>query len=880
MNSGSSRNHLTSAGKGLSGRPIFATVLMVIMLCALFVAEFAEVFFFAFLKPFPKPAIVATHLFLLAVFIHYLIVNLRYRSQIEIVARRQSEQKAILNNIPDIAWLKDQESRFIMVNEACANSAGFSPDDLVGKSDLDLWPRDLAERYRADDRAVMASRNRKIIEEPLVDSDGTQIWIETIKTPIFDGAGEVIGTTGIARDISARKRIETAIRESDAFNREILNSLDFNVAVLAQDGRIIMVNREWERFARENDGAPEKTGLGVNYLEVCKEEAPEAYLGLQAVLNGTQEHFGLEYPCHSPHEQRWFIMRVAQLGAERGGLIVAHINITARKQAEQELVQALHSLGERVKELSLLYFFTQNIYDTQRPLPEILQELTLHIPTAWQYPEITAARLVYGDLEFTTDNFLPTKWLQKVEWTGGTGQVGIIEVYYLKEMPECAEGPFLLEERSLINSLASVLRLGIDKRDADRELQFHSEIMANTREALYLVKAEDLRIVYANNIFENMFGYEHDEMIGKHVSIVNAPTQKSPEETAQEIVASITRDGFWRGEIKNIKKDGTPFWSYATVSVFEHSMFGRVYLSIHTDITRRKQAEEAVLEYTDRLEEKVRERTEKLEEKTIEAEAANLAKSEFLANMSHELKTPLNAIVGFSELLKIGAAGELTATQNEYVQEVWESGRHLNRIINSILSMVQLESHQAELELSEFPLKETIEEILDRFSEKAAREGIRTTIEIPDEIGRIVADQAKLQEVVKQLLANAIKFTPEGGAIVIRAQRVAEAALGGGRPERPNAYPSLTPHHSGNFLEISVADTGIGIAEQDLGRLFKPFQQLDPTLTKTYEGIGLGLCLCRKYVELHGGKIWVESEVGKGSTFYLAIPELARLPQP
>lgn len=289
------------------------------------------------------------------------------------------------------------------------------------------------------------------------------------------------------------------------------------------------------------------------------------------------------------------------------------------------------------------------------------------------------------------------------------------------------------------------------------------------------------------------------------------------------------------------------------------------------DITEHKLMEEELKKHSQELEAKVRERTAKLEEKTIQAAIANRAKTEFLSNMSHELRTPLNSIIGFTELLKNGVAGALTGEQNDYLKSVWESGKHLHRIIDDIFAMTEIESDSVALEPGDVPLKETIEGILRRFSGKAERQGIRMNADIPDDIGHITADEKKIRQVIQNLLGNAFKFTPEGGSVRVAARRVGRQVL----EVRSNEIPelrTLTSELDGDFIEISVADTGIGIAKEDMSRLFRPFQQLSPTLTKGYEGVGVSLSICRKYIELHGGTIWVESEVGKGSKFAFVVP--------
>jgi signal transduction histidine kinase len=292
----------------------------------------------------------------------------------------------------------------------------------------------------------------------------------------------------------------------------------------------------------------------------------------------------------------------------------------------------------------------------------------------------------------------------------------------------------------------------------------------------------------------------------------------------------------------------------------------RVYL-------KDKWMEVDLKKYSEDLEEMVRERTTALEEKTIQAEAANRVKSEFVSNMSHELRTPLNAIIGFSEILNSGATGVMTDEQNDYLKDIWKSGKHLNRIIDDILDMTEIESDSVELDLGDFLLKESIEEVLGRFSAKAESEGIIIRSDIPDDIGYIMADRQKIRQVLQNLLGNAFKFTHEGGSVCVSARRIADFGLRIAELQKDGRLSAVDADVSiHSAIEIAVADTGIGIAKEDLDRLFQPFQQLSAALTKKYEGVGLGLSIARKNIELHGGKIWVESEVGKGSTFLFLIP--------
>jgi signal transduction histidine kinase len=237
-----------------------------------------------------------------------------------------------------------------------------------------------------------------------------------------------------------------------------------------------------------------------------------------------------------------------------------------------------------------------------------------------------------------------------------------------------------------------------------------------------------------------------------------------------------------------------------------------------------------------------------IEDKSRQLEVASQHKSEFLANMSHELRTPLNAIIGFSEVLTDRMFGELNEKQEEYLKDIYASGTHLLSLINDILDLSKIEAGRMELELTDFHLPTALDNALTLVRERAARRSITLNISIDERLGEVRADERKIRQVVLNLLSNAIKFTPEGGRIEIAAAEPKDGSV-----------------------EVSVSDTGIGIAPEDQEAVFEEFRQVG-TAQKKAEGTGLGLTLCRKFIELHGGRIWVKSQVGQGSTFTFTIP--------
>jgi signal transduction histidine kinase len=237
-----------------------------------------------------------------------------------------------------------------------------------------------------------------------------------------------------------------------------------------------------------------------------------------------------------------------------------------------------------------------------------------------------------------------------------------------------------------------------------------------------------------------------------------------------------------------------------------------------------------------------------LGDKSRQLEVASQHKSEFLANMSHELRTPLNAVIGFSEVLLQRMFGDLNPKQDEYLRDIYASGQHLLSLINDILDLSKIEAGRMELAPAPFHLPSALENAVTLIKERAARHGITLRVDVDPQLGEVVGDERKVKQVVLNLLSNAVKFTPEGGGVSLKAAR------------------------RDGVVEIAVMDTGIGIDPEDQAAIFEEFRQVGSDERRKQEGTGLGLTLAKKFVELHGGRIWVESAPGRGSTFTFTLP--------
>jgi signal transduction histidine kinase len=237
-----------------------------------------------------------------------------------------------------------------------------------------------------------------------------------------------------------------------------------------------------------------------------------------------------------------------------------------------------------------------------------------------------------------------------------------------------------------------------------------------------------------------------------------------------------------------------------------------------------------------------------IQQKSRELEVASQHKSEFLANMSHELRTPLNAIIGFSEVLLERMFGELNVKQDDYLKDIHSSGKHLLSLINDILDLSKVEAGRMELEPAAFDVPTAIDNAMTLVRERAQRHDIALGVAVAGGVDEIVADERKFKQILLNLLTNAVKFTPDGGRVDVIARR------------------------AGPLLEVAVRDTGIGIAKEDQDAVFEEFRQVGRHYTNKQEGTGLGLALTRRFVELHGGTIRLDSEPGQGSTFTFTIP--------
>ncbi len=373
-----------------------------------------------------------------------------------------------------------------------------------------------------------------------------------------------------------------------------------------------------------------------------------------------------------------------------------------------------------------------------------------------------------------------------------------------------------------------------ERKRAEKALRESDEkyrALINDASDAILVADDKGNLLEVNKKAEELLGYTREELSNMNF------TQIHPDEELERTISAfkeITKNG--SGSLIDaqvLRKDRNIVYVDITGRVIKYSG-KKIIQGIFRDITERKEAEKTRFE-------------------NLRLEAADKAKNEFLANMSHELRTPLNASIGFSELLTQGMAGELSEKQKQYVDNILTSNQFLLTLINDILDLSKMEAGKIELVIEKMSVPATIKETLPLIKEKAMKHNVLLKTEFDPELEFIEADKQRFKQILFNLLSNAVKFSKdEGGAVAITAKK------------------------EGDMARISVSDTGIGIKEENVGRLFRRFDQLESGICQKYGGTGLGLAITKQLVELHGGRIWAKSKYGEGSTFTFMLPLKAK----
>lgn len=777
----------------------------------------------------------------------------------DITARKQTEleqqqrdqyQRALLDNFPFAVWLKDTESRLLTVNQGFVQLFGaHSADELVGKNDFDIAPAELAEGYRADDRAVLASGRKKNVEEEIIDADGTRKWFETYKAPVFDSAGSVVGTVGFARDITERRdaalalnKASTALATSRDLLQQVIDTAPIRVFWKDREGRYLGCNPAFARDAGKRSPA-ELIGQD-DYTMSWAAQADLYRADDQTVMQSGQARLNFEEPQTTP-DGKTIWLRTSKVPLYDGhgevvGVLGVYDDITEQKREERRLTLAMEAAKILIWELD---FASGKLGYDGSGLADLGLEAsdapdTLEGWVALAYPDdrpcfmALVEQVLQPGIERAFDYEYRFRghhdkyiWLQtvgRVTHRDATGQPLLAAGYTAnidaRKQVELALAQERLLSTETINALPGVF---------------------------YLFDASG-HFLRWNQHFKEVTGYSDDEL-----ATMQGPDffSGSDRESVAAAMAQVFSEGKTIVEaiFRNRDGHGMPYLFSGTRMVHD----GQAYLlGVGIDITERKRTEAELELHRHHLEELVETRTAELATAKDAAEAANRAKSAFLANMSHELRTPMNGVMGMIDLAKRRMADPNGLDQ---LDKAKQSAERLLGVINDILDLSKIEAERMVLENRPLQLAETIDNLCATLGHQAEAKGLRFSVDISAQLdqSRLTGDPLRLGQILINLVGNAIKFT-ERGEVILRARSVSE-----------------TPE----FLQVrfEVSDTGIGIDAEAQTRLFRSFEQADNSMTRKFGGTGLGLTICKRLVQMMGGEIGMESVSGLGSTFWFVV---------
>jgi len=693
---------------------------------------------------------------------------------------------------------------------------------ITGYTKLEVLGRDMVEDFITEDyqAAVKEVLDKALqgeetanYEFPLYTKGGERVMVLLNATTRRDAKGNVSGVVGVGQDIT----------ELDAYRSEVERVADdltmlidtANAPIFGIDTHGLV--NEWNKTAIRITGFDKDEVLGralvEEFITVDYQAAVKAVL--DKALQG-EETANYEFPLYTKGGERVMVLLNATTRRDAKGNVSGVVgvgqDITERKRAEEALAKRTHDLGERVKELNCLYGISELVEKPDIASEEIIQGTVNLIPSAWQYPEITCARVILEGEEFRTEDFRETTWKQASDIVVHGQRIGAVEVYYLEERPESDEGPFLEQERALISAIAARLGETIERKQAEDALRESQERLARFMNAAtdsFALWDSELNLIEANEAALQMLRLGKEDAIGQNLL---------------DMAPNVKETGRY-DQYMEVIKTGEPF---SVDDLVPHPRFGDMHLALHafkagdglgivaTDITARKQVEQM--------------------------------KDDFISTVSHELRTPLASIMGFTELILSGQPGELTPTQREFLDISYQSSQRLLHLVEDLLAVSRIEAGRLQLSFELLRMERLVASIMEAIKPLAGNKGIALSAEAPAQLPSLEGDRNRLEQVMNNLLSNALKFTPEGGRVAI--------SLAG----------------EDDHIKVGVADTGVGIPPDELARLFQKFSRASNAAARAVEGTGLGLYISRAIVERHGGRIWAESEPGKGSTFWFTLP--------
>jgi two-component system CheB/CheR fusion protein len=791
---------------------------------------------------------------------------------IEDITRRKKMEEcdtglaAIVNTSIEGIIGKTSRGDVVSWNKGAERIYGYTEKEMRGKNISLLAPPGYKEEIIDQLQKLKEGGLIKNHETKRVRKDGEIIDISLSLSSIKDRQGNIYGVSAIMHDITEQKKAKQVQRVSE-YSESIINTVREPLIVLDQNLRVVTVSRSFYEVFKVK---PEETvGQLIYDLGNKQWNIPKLRELLETILpqKTAFDNYEVEHDF-ATIGRRIMLLNARQiqrvLGKERV-ILLAIEDITERREIETGLEKTRKELEIVKQSADEASEFAESVINTVRePLISLDQDLRVVTVSRSFYeffkvkPEETVGKLIYDlgnkqwdipKLRELLETILPQKTAfdnyevehnfatigrhvmllnaRQIERRTGKKRIILLAIEDITERKEIEAG---LEKTRK--------ELEVIKQSEDEAREYAESIINTVREPLIALD-QDLRVVSVSRSFYEVFKVNPKETVGQLIYDLGNKQWDIPKlrELLETIVPQKTTFDNYEVE-HDFATIGRRIMLLNARQI--HRVLGkeRVILLAIEDITERREIENGLEKAHEEL-------------KALAAELKRTArvKSEFLANMSHELRTPLNSINGFSEVLFDETFGPLNEKQKQYVNNVLTSGKHLLLLINQILDMAKVEAGKMKLALSNLPMKRLLNEISLLVADMVSKKNVEMVLEIANDMPNIEADELKVKEILYNLLSNAVKFTPDGGKIGMRAKRV------------------------NSEIEVVVWDTGVGIAAENMGKIFEGFFRVDTPYSRVTEGTGLGLPLSKKLVELHGGKFFVESDgLGKGTSVRFTLP--------
>ncbi|NQT73381.1 MAG: PAS domain S-box protein [Chloroflexi bacterium] len=750
------------------------------------------------------------------------------RKQVEqLLHESEKKYRNLVEGISDVIFELTEEGFCTFISPKVKDVLGFDPEEklnehfktIIHSNDVQKALEGFV-RHKSDDTTPVELR--------MLNKKGEIVWVSLLGRLDKDEDKNVF--RGTFRDITQIKKAEEALRESEERFRSLVETTSDWIWSVNLDGIYTYVSpRIKDLLGYEPEEIIGKTPLDLMPpIEAERIGAIFADISVSRSPIHGLENTNLHKDGHLVILETSAIPIFDSSGNFQGYQGIDR-DITERKQAEAERELLMHDMGERVKELNCLYGIARLIETPDNTLQQILQGTADLIPPSWQYPEITCARVILEDQEFKTQNFELTPWKQTSEIYVQGRSVGMVEVRHLAEKPIISEGPFLQEEHDLINAIAERLAKVVQRKWAEDQLQRITKAIESSNEAIGMSDARGNHF-YQNQSFTKLFGYSTEELTAEG----GGPVVYADKEIARDVFDCIMAGRSWAGEIEMVSKSGRVFpVDLCADAVRDESGEVIGLIGMHTDITKRRQAEQDAL-------------------RANELEEINRLRSALLANVSHELRTPLTVIKGLSDTLLQADVEWDIETQLDFLRTINQETDALTHVIENLEEMSRLEAGIITMNKAPIRISVLIGRLATKLRNKARERQFE--INISPDLPTVYADGTRIEKVLTNLVINAVSFSEKETLVTLEAELVDEEII------------------------VSITDQGVGIPSEHLDKIFDRFHRVESGMAHRRGGTGLGLSICKWIVEAHGGRLWVDSKVGKGSTFSFSLPILESQP--